>query len=251
MKRIKLTNGTQVLVDEDDYYVQDHYEWRYMDSGWGSGYAARSVWENGRSVVKLMHREIMGAESGQIVDHRNGNGLDNRRKNLRLCDSSKNSANQPKRSDSASPYKGITKTRQGRWTAYIRFQGEKITLGTFGTAKKAARVYDSAALTLFGEFAQTNFKDSEAKPLEQILAERPKRRYRNKPRNQGSGVHFLEKTGLWVARYNLGNGEREYLGAFKEKKDAEEAVAARKKRAKRGKRRDKTSDASEAKPRAA
>lgn len=109
----------------------------------------------GRQVYYL-HRLIAGAGPGQIVDHVNGDTLDCRRSNLRLCDRSESNTNRKARCDSRAPYKGITETPSGRWLAQIMKAKQYRRIGLFDTAQEAAAAYDAAAVDLHGEFAKTN-----------------------------------------------------------------------------------------------
>ena len=113
-------------------------------------------------VIVPMHRLKMNALNGIEVDHLNGNGLDNQRANLRLCNHQQNSANRRMNINSKSGYKGVNRLSQikpeGRnpWRATIRVSGLKIHIGCFATRDEAARAYDEAALEHYGEFALTN-----------------------------------------------------------------------------------------------
>src|SRR4051812_29968884 len=86
-------NGFRALVDAADYVDLCKYNWYVTD-----GYAVRSVWTDGRVVHVKMHRQILNAQDGQEVDHANGNGLDNRRSNIRIATHTQNSQNRKKRS---------------------------------------------------------------------------------------------------------------------------------------------------------
>jgi hypothetical protein len=107
-----------------------------------------------------MHREILGVTDPQVkVDHRNGDGLDNRRANLRKCVNGENIANGAKRRDGhSSKYKGVCwHRRDGKFQASIRVHGRTIYLGMFTDEVQAAQAYDVAARAFFGEFAKCNF----------------------------------------------------------------------------------------------
>ena len=105
-----------------------------------------------------MHRLILKAEKGQVCDHINHNGLDNRRKNLRLCTNSQNFGNQRKRPNKSSIYKGVCfYKRDSKWQVGIECNYKKYYLGRFDNEIEAAKVYDKKAAELFGEFAYTNF----------------------------------------------------------------------------------------------
>src|SRR5690242_17796567 len=103
-----------------------------------------------------MHRVIMNASADIHVDRINGDGLDNRRENLRLCTRDENMMNRRKNSNNSSGYKGVDRNK-GKWRAYIQVDKKWIHLGYFSTAEQAAHAYDNAAKKYFGEFANTNF----------------------------------------------------------------------------------------------
>jgi hypothetical protein len=105
-----------------------------------------------------MHRQLLGlTDPSEQVDHRNHDGLDNRRENLRPCTNQQNQHNQRKRAGCTSRYKGVHwDFRNGSWRAAIKAEGRTIHLGRFQDEDDAARAYDDAARRLFGEFALTN-----------------------------------------------------------------------------------------------
>jgi hypothetical protein len=103
-----------------------------------------------------MHRLILRVDANTQVDHRDGNGLNNTRGNLRPATHAQNQHNSRLRKDNQSGFKGVH--RQGnRWVARIRVDGEQKHLGSFRTPEEAARAYDAAALRLRGEYARLNF----------------------------------------------------------------------------------------------
>lgn len=99
--------------------------------------------------TEFMHHAIMGKV---LVDHRNGDGLDNRDENLRRCSVQQNNQNRRRRSDNTSGFRGVCR-RDGRWR--VKIQND--ILGYFDSAEEAARVYDVAASARYGEFARLNF----------------------------------------------------------------------------------------------
>ena len=106
-----------------------------------------------------MHREIMHAPKGMVVDHIDGNSLNNRRSNLRLCTVSQNHQNR-RRTYGSSKYKGAWwDKRRNKWVAAITFKGKYIYLGFFDNEIDAGKAYDRKAAELFGEFAYLNFPD--------------------------------------------------------------------------------------------
>jgi hypothetical protein len=155
MKEIPLTQGKVALVDDADYEWLGKMKWYAFRNGKGRiYYAARK--KLGR--VVFMHRDIMGVAGKIEIDHRDSNGLNNQRHNLRVCTHSENMKNIKKYKPSTSGYKGVNFDKKvGRFRARIRVNLKLISLGYFDDPAEAARVYDKAARQYFGEFANTNF----------------------------------------------------------------------------------------------
>lgn len=158
MKRIPLLGGGYAVVDDEDEALVGADGWRKMESKPGFFYAVSC---RGPHRQALMHRVILKASAGQVVDHVNHSGLDNRRSNLRICSNSQNMANQFKRAGVSSRFKGVSarpRSSGTMWKAAIEHDGQTIHLGTFSEEERAARQYDRAARLLFGEFSLTNEK---------------------------------------------------------------------------------------------
>lgn len=154
MRRIPLTQGKVALVDDADFAEVIKFTW-YARRGGRSYYAARTGFRDGKRVNIHLHREIFGGVGR--LDHINGDGLDNRRENLRLASPLENSRNCRKRLGCSSQYKGVSfHKKTGRWQARIRVN-QLIALGLYQTEEAAARAYDLSASILFGEFAALNF----------------------------------------------------------------------------------------------
>ena len=133
------------LVNERDWGWLSRHKWYYHKEG-QSEYAQR---RSGCHTVR-MHRVILEAPPGIEVDHRNHNGLDNRRRNLRLATKSQQRAN----SRSTSRFKGVSWNRwAGEWQARIQVKGKQIHLGYFKRKQDAAHAYRATARQYFGEFA--------------------------------------------------------------------------------------------------
>ena len=114
------------------------------------GYAVRGEMKNKKSTMTLMHRSIMKAPTGMEVDHINGNRLDNRKENLRICTHAQNCYNYKNKGNST---KGVHwEKHANKWRARIRYNGQKIHLGYFKSQKDALDAYNSAAKKYHGEF---------------------------------------------------------------------------------------------------
>lgn len=157
---IPLTQGKHAIVDAADYEMMAAHRWfaQCMRSGFYAGRNSTAV--NGKRSMILMHRAIMAAPSGMMVDHINHNPLDNRRANLRLCTNAENTRNSTARKGATSQYIGVHWSKaRGKWVAEIRVDGRKKYLGCHTCEIDAALAYDAAAREYFGEFANSNFSD--------------------------------------------------------------------------------------------
>jgi hypothetical protein len=148
MKELHLTKGFVALVDDEDYYYLSNWQWHIDEQG----YAVRGNQWHGKYITHYMHREVLKARAGQIVDHINRNKLDNQKRNLRKCSHRQNMANSAARGGE-SVYKGVARCR-GRWRAYL--DGKH--LGVFDSEHEAAAMRDFWTVIRYGEFGQTNFK---------------------------------------------------------------------------------------------
>jgi hypothetical protein len=150
MKEIQLSNGKVAIVDDGDYEALRGYKWTF-----GQGYARR--YEPIQKRV-LLHRQIMNPPPGMQVDHINGDKLDNRRENLRICDFAQNMRNRPKvKGDHSSHYKGVTWSKKlKKWQSGIGYLGKYYFLGFFENEKDAALAFNKRAKEFHGEFACLN-----------------------------------------------------------------------------------------------
>jgi MarR family len=150
--------GRVAFVDDEDYDLVSKHRWHvdeHRRDGHDSGpYAIANVVHDGRRTTTFMHNLIMGQRG---VDHRNHNGLDNQRHNLRPATPAQNLANQRPQAGCTSRYKGVYwHSLRLKWHARITINGRSVNLGLYVREEDAARAYDAAALLHFGEFAHVN-----------------------------------------------------------------------------------------------
>jgi hypothetical protein len=155
---VTLTQGKVALVDRADLELVAEHRW-YALRNRRTFYAQTSLpCSDGKHTTLKMHRLILpGAEQ---IDHVNGNGLDNRRSNLRAATSLDNKRNERKRRDNTSGFKGVHWRKDlSRWRACIMVDGRTIHLGYHADRESAARAYDAAARERFGAYAAVNFPE--------------------------------------------------------------------------------------------
>lgn len=153
MKTIELSAGRgAALVSDEDFGALSQFRWHLHSAG----YAYRAVKNAGKQTNFLMHREVAQPDPGFVVDHINGNRLDNRRENLRVCTYAENARNNGAIKKS-SALRGVSwHAKAGKWRATIKLNGKSKHVGYFATEAEAAAAYDEAARSLHGEFARTN-----------------------------------------------------------------------------------------------
>lgn len=159
MKEIKLTQGKVTLVDDEWYEYLNQWKWCY--SKWdqaNTGYAVRTDGKRPNRQTIRMHSIIMGGISDDLeIDHRDGDGLNNQKYNLRLCTHAGNMMNAQRRKDNTSGYKGVGWSKHAhKWMARIRINDQYKNLGYFSTPEEAACAYNKAAQETQGDFARPN-----------------------------------------------------------------------------------------------
>lgn len=222
-KLIQLTQGMSAIVDDEDYDSLMQYVWHAGESA-GLWYTRRQISrpearKQGRTRSQIyMHRVVASAGQGELVDHINGNTLDNRRCNLRLCSSGENARNSRKKRGT-SRFKGVSrhnKTKQ--WSVQICTNGTRVHLGQFDSEEDAARAYDAAATQAHGAFAKLNFPGD---PIRVDLLVKP-----IKPKGEHSsiyrGVYWYRAYSKWSAMIGF-KGKGIGLGYFDVQEDAARA----------------------------
>jgi len=145
------------MVDDEDFYVLKNMTWglHKVHTMHNSFYARTTI--SGKCIT--MHQFLVNAPKGFQVDHKDGNGLNNQKINLRACTQKQNSANLRKNKRNTAGFKGVHFNRSRNiFQSYITPDGKHIYLGSYKTAQEAAIAYDQAAIEHYGEFACTNKK---------------------------------------------------------------------------------------------
>ncbi len=158
MKQIALTAGKTALVDDEDYDRAMTLNWhahKSVTKNHVQWYASARI--DGKTIY--LHRFLLCAPEGMQVDHRDHDGLNNCRSNLRLCTQTQNNGNKRSRVG-VSGFRGVCFYPPcGTWQARISISNKSKTLGFRRTPEEAARLYDMAARDHFGEFATLNFPE--------------------------------------------------------------------------------------------
>jgi hypothetical protein len=156
-KEIILTQGKVAIVDNEDYDYLNQFKW-YASNKNGKFYVARTirVSKNKKNYI-LMHRFIMKPDKGMVIDHLDGNPLNNKKNNLRICTHAENMRNSKININNKSGYKGVSyQENRNNYRASIKFNNKTINIGDFIDPIDAARAYNAAALKYHREFAHLN-----------------------------------------------------------------------------------------------
>lgn len=168
MKTLPLTKGYVAMVDDEDYERLTAFKWQaavYSSPNYQWVYGIRTgSKKRGEPHTIMLHRFILGGS--EKVDHRDGNGLNNQRCNLRAASDSQNSANSRRTPGGSSKYKGVYwDGRKLRWRAVVQKDKVQYRIGRFRDEVDAATAYNLKAYELFGEFAKMNVPLGENAPL--------------------------------------------------------------------------------------
>lgn len=160
MKKIKLTQNKYTIVDFEDFDYLNQWKWCVIIMK-NTSYAIRSMWdkiEKRRNIIYI-HRLIMNCPNSKFVDHIDGNGLDNRKENLRICTRIQNSGNSKISKNNTSGVKGVRfKKESNWWVANIKINNKLKFLGSFPNMDDAKNAYTVAAKKHFGEFYSDGIK---------------------------------------------------------------------------------------------
>lgn len=153
---IQLTQGKSTIIDDSDTNKVSRYKW-YANKVGNTWYARTNI-RRGKTIY--LHQLIIKCKKGQEVDHRNHNGLDCRRENLRKVTRSQNTMNHRIHKDNKSGFRGVcffVGSKRKHWRATINVNRKQIHVGLFATAIEAARAYNAASIKYHGDFGYRNF----------------------------------------------------------------------------------------------
>jgi hypothetical protein len=151
---IPLTRGAVAIVDREDYEELSRYKW-FLRTIRGHSYAARR--SKGKTI--LMHRVLMQPPAGMVVDHIDGNGLNNRRSNLRVCTQGQNGCNsRPRRNRTG--FRGVQERGPGKYGAGVKYKGKRYWAGVYDDPIEAAKARDNLARQLHGPYAWLNLPEA-------------------------------------------------------------------------------------------
>lgn len=208
--------GKYAIVDDADSDLVAGYSWRGVISG-NVLYAHTDMFIDGKWRTVRMHRFILNTTPSQLVDHKNGNGLDNQRNNLRIATRRQNRQNAKQKSDSTTKYKGVRKAVSGfQWQATITVNGKRVALGGYRTQWDAAKAYNDAATRYFGEYAKLNDLPEQPDADDQPLPEPPKS-------SPYIGVIYDKLRNKWHAQGPKLEGRIKRLGRYATQEDAAKA----------------------------
>jgi len=238
-----------VLLDDEDYDRVIANRW-YILKGSTKGrevfYVTSNIYANGTQKSTQLHRFIMNAPKGKIVDHINGDGRDNRKENLRICTRSENARNQHCTPRGSIPYRGVDyyprpkRVQHYRMTIKDPKTSQRMTSWHY-SAELAALAYDELAKQYHGEFLTLNFPDGPPPDIKQKIIESQKEyeeivnsRPRAEKQSKQTGVTWNRNNKNWMAVIRL-QGKAKYIGSFSTEEEAIKARLAAEAKVKSGK----------------
>lgn len=219
--KIKLENSNNEFeIDEADYLLVKPFLWyEKFCIEYNLCYAETKI--DNKSIS--LHRFLLNSPQGHI-DHIDGNGLNNRRNNLRLCTVSQNQMNRRKRKQLTSRYKGVYWDNDiKKWRAEIYFEGKKHVLGRTSSENEAARLYNKKAKEFFKEFAKENIIFDNDRTYPENYTKREIRSTSSKYKGVSLDKQRAHQKKKWVAHTRF-NGKRIKIGRFETEEDAKKAL---------------------------
>lgn len=221
MKQVPVYQNYFALVDDEDFEKVGHLKWHAFKSKNGNKiYAKRNFRVNGVSKSQLMHRVILGVDDPKIlIDHENGDGLDNQKQNIRPSTNAENTRNRGKIKSNQSGFKGVSYNKNlSLFESKIGVDNRTIHLGLYQTAIEAAIAYNNA-LFHHGSFAMPNEIPVEQQGIEPVRIQRAKTCTYH-------GVFYVVSVDRWRAAFVF-KKRKYYVGQFKTADDAARAYNAK------------------------
>jgi len=223
---IPLSRGRVTLIDEADVPFVSQHKWSYHPRG----YAVRTVRLNGKQRTIYLHRALLNPPDDLVVDHINGDPLDNRRDNLRLATPWQNTCNGPLQSNRHG-YRGVTESGSGKFVAAIKVHHRRYQLGSYNDPYTASLVYDVAARHFHGDFATLNHPDQPIHYTARQYFDRALHTHKRGPKKQPYKVekrpsryrYVYWQAGRWRALFRH-QGKNIHAGYFEDERAAAYAV---------------------------
>lgn len=163
--------GYDVLVDDESVSLVNAYKWRVDDKG-NRVYFSRRIYIDKKKTYASLHRILADCKNndGKVVDHINGNTLDNRKCNLRVCTMAENTRNRKMQKNNTSGIKGVSyNKRDKRWTAHIRINNKQIHLGNYIDKYEAFEAYKKASVKYHGEYGRVVASESAISEYKELV----------------------------------------------------------------------------------
>ncbi len=222
-KSISLTQGKNAVVDDKDFEWLNSRKWHFDNTGYASTTLHLGRVNGKKKIQKvLMHRVIAQTPSGLVTDHINGDRLDNRSVNLRICTQGENTRNRRLRKGNDTGYHGVSWwKRDANWSSQITINRRNIRIGYFETKEQAALAYNHFASVYHGEFATLNVIPTDVMSEKEQVGFMQRWLSSRGYRRNASGARGVTRTpsNRWSA-YIKKKGQEYYLGLFDSREEA-------------------------------